>query len=148
MPLLPLQLMLVIFTVLPTIVLVFYPFSWFQKMLHIFPFRWHALHTFVDAVQGYYKDGTEPGTRDCRWFASVFYILRLLIFSTGLFMPNSVFFVTNSVTIIIVVILLITIQPFKDSVRYYHETNAVFILICALFCVCVEKIWLAYIDMK
>ena len=128
--------LLVLFTVLPTIILGIYPFSLFQKILRIFPFRWHALHTFVDAVQGYYKDGTEPGTRDCRWFASVFYILRLMIFLTGLFMPNSMFFVAISMTIVIVFILLITIQPFKDRVRYYHEANAVLILICAFFCVC------------
>ena len=63
-----------IFLVLPVAILALYPFGFFQKFLNLFPFRWYILHTFVDSFQGWYKDGTEPGTRDYRHF-SVGYIL-------------------------------------------------------------------------
>ncbi len=71
---------LFISVILPVMILMLYPFQWFQKILNLFPVRWYVLHTFVDSFQGFYKNGTEPGTRDCRWFVSVFFIIRLLFF--------------------------------------------------------------------
>ena len=43
------------------------------------------LHVFMDSFQGCYKDGTEPGTRDCRWFSAVPFIIRITILSSN---PN------------------------------------------------------------
>ena len=40
--------------------------------------RWLALHTFVDAFQGCYKDGTN-GTHDCRYFAGIYLRLRIIL---------------------------------------------------------------------
>ena len=65
------------FVTLPTLVLTLYPFQLFQKFLSIFPMRWHFLHAFVDSFQGCYKDGTEPGAVDCRWFAQLGLFIRL-----------------------------------------------------------------------
>ena len=59
-----------LFAILPVLLLVLYPFRCFQKLLNQFPFRWYILHTFVDLFYGSYKDGTQPGTRDYRWFHS------------------------------------------------------------------------------
>ena len=42
-----------------------------------FHLRLLPLHAFVDAFQGCYKDGTN-GTRDCRYFAGLQLVLRLL----------------------------------------------------------------------
>jgi hypothetical protein len=49
-------------------------------MLSICKLRSHALQIFIaiDAFQGHYKDGTEPGTRDCRWFAGIYFLGRIL----------------------------------------------------------------------
>jgi hypothetical protein len=58
---------LVFFVLIPGLLLIVYPIPQFQKILNLFPVRWYILHTFVDSFQGCYKDGTEPGTRDCRW---------------------------------------------------------------------------------
>ena len=68
-----------LFAILPVLLLVLYPFRCFQKLLNLFPFRWYILHTFVDSFYGSYKDGTQPGTRDCRWFASLFILSRFSI---------------------------------------------------------------------
>ena len=54
-------------------------FSWFQKFQNILPFRWYIQHAFMDTFQGCYRDGTEPGTGDYRWFASIFFMLRILL---------------------------------------------------------------------
>ena len=42
----------------------------FFTLPNIFPFRWYII-IFVDSFQDCFKDGTEPGTCDCRWFASL-----------------------------------------------------------------------------
>ena len=57
---------LLIFTVLPIVVLILYLFQLFERFLSLLPIRWHFLHAFVDSFQGYYKNGTESGTFDCR----------------------------------------------------------------------------------
>ena len=74
---------IVILTVLvaiPIAVFCLYPFHFFQKFLSLFPFNWHFLRAFVDSYQGCYKDGTEPGTFDCRWFSTVELLLRPVLF--------------------------------------------------------------------
>ena len=71
-----------IFLVLPVAILALYPFGFFQKFLNLFPFRWYILHTFVDSFQGWYKDGTEPGTRDYRYF-SIGYIFSFVTLASS-----------------------------------------------------------------
>ena len=55
---------LLVFTVLPILLLCLYPCRCFQKFLNSCHLRSQALHIFMDAFQGCYKDGTS-GTRDC-----------------------------------------------------------------------------------
>ena len=57
---------------LPFLLLLLYPMKWFQKCMNKFKLSHLALHTFVDSFAGCYNDGTEPGTRDCRYFAALF----------------------------------------------------------------------------
>ena len=74
---------LFIFVILPVMILMLYPFKWFQNILNAFPVHWYILHTFVDSLQGFYKNGTEPDTHDCRWVSSVFFIIRFALLSVG-----------------------------------------------------------------
>ena len=67
------------FILIPPVLLILYPTKIFQKCLGCCDQRWHALHTFVDAFQGCYKDGTN-GTRDCRYFAGLYLLLRIVLF--------------------------------------------------------------------
>ena len=71
----------VVFNVLPLILLFLYPLRCFQKCLNRCHLRCTALHTFVDAFQGCYKNGTD-GTRDYRWFAGVHLLMRFGIVIT------------------------------------------------------------------
>ena len=130
--------MISLFALLPTIVLMLYPFTCFQKMLQIFPLRWNIiLHTFMDTFYGCYKDGTEPGTRDCRWFFSLFMVIRILSFVVGGLMFNSTAFLIIAGLLVAFSILMFTIQPFKSTMTDYCETNATFMLLLALFYTCI-----------
>ena len=124
--------MLLVFVILPMLLLFLYPFRWFHKFLNLFPFRWYVLHTFVDSFQGCYKDGTEPGTRDCRWFASLFLVVRLLLRITGSYALGVLFYTFSTIIVVIVCILLISIQPFKESLRHHSYINAMFLLLLVL----------------
>ena len=104
-----------LFVLLPTLLLIVYPFRWFQKLLNIVPTRWYVLHTFMDSLAGHYKDGTQPGTRDCRWFASVWFIIRILMIAIGAGTHNLMFFPMNAMPAVTIVILLINLEPFKEN---------------------------------
>ena len=125
--------MLLVFMILPMLLLFLYPFRWFQNFLNLFPFRWYVLHTFVDSFQGCYKDGTEPGTRDCRWFASLFLALRFLQYIIGSYTLGVMFYSYSTISLVTVCILLISIQPFKEPLHHHSYFNAMFLLLLALW---------------
>ena len=118
---------LLIFIFLPTAVLFLYTFRWFQKFLNCFPIRWHILHTFVDSFHGCYKDGTEPGTRDCRWFAALFLLIRILGLLVYMGTLGSTYFDVSVLLLTMFVLLLVTVQPFKKEVAHYTKVNTAFL---------------------
>ena len=66
-----------VFIMLPTLLLIFYPTRIFRKCITCCGFRrWHALHTFMEAFQGHYKDGTN-GTRDYRIVSGLYLVFRV-----------------------------------------------------------------------
>ena len=60
------------FIVIPTLILILYPFQCFQKCLFCCRVQLHCLCAFVDSFQGCYKDGMEPGTYDLHWLSSYY----------------------------------------------------------------------------
>ena len=69
---------LLVFNIFPLLLLVLYPCQCFQRCLNRCNIRYQVLHTFMDVFQGSYKDGTN-GTRDCRWFAALYLMLRIAL---------------------------------------------------------------------
>ena len=122
-----------VYVIFPSLLLTAYPFRWFQRALNLVPIRWYILHTFMDSFQGCYKDGTEPGTRDCRWFASMHLFTGYLLLIIGAFTCNTSFFPLASLVLVFVALLFITVQPFKQSVAHYANTTAMFLLLLALW---------------
>ena len=111
---------LLVFTFLPILLLCLYPCRCFQRFLNSCHLRSQALHTFMDAFQGCYKNGTS-GTRDCRYFAAVYLITRVAVYLSLVFTLVSK---TNSVLIalLLVVILLISgFQPYKQQIYNYLD---------------------------
>ena len=123
---------LCVFVILPVIVFVLYPFSFFQKFLNLFPFRWYILHTFMDSFLGCYKDGTEPGTRDCRWFVSVFYIARIVLLLAYSLTFFKVFIAVASMILIVHTTLLAILQPFRGSMSHLNVINIIFLQVITL----------------
>jgi len=94
----------------------------------------------MDSFLGCYEDGTEPGTRDCRWVASIFFLVPLLAFVLGAISPTDMFFVFSSILCTLLAILLIAAQPFRSNVSYYTDINAVFVILLALYhTTCIEQ---------
>ena len=124
---------IVIVTVIlpPVFLLFFYPMNWFQKCLNSCHLRSQGLHIFIECFHGYYKDGTEPGTRDCRWFAVFYFLCRVVIFM--------IYGTTKSITFSISVIMLtiigvtvITVQPYKSEYSCYNTVDALLFLILGM----------------
>ena len=125
---------LTLFVSIPTLILILYPFQFFQKFLSFFPFNWHFLHAFVDSFQGCYKDGTEPGTFDCRWFAALILLTRLLLFIIYGATLSMIYFVYGVIVIVVFLIAVINIQPFKKVAVRYPSTDTVFYILLSLVC--------------
>ena len=141
--------MCLFFVILPVTTLFLYPFTFFQRFLNLFPGRFLIfMGTFMDAFQGCYKDGTEPGTRDCRWFSSVYFLSRFLFLILYQFMPNDVFFVMAAIILLNLSLLIMVVQPFKSSLAHYNLLNTVFTQLLTLFCIASLGISLSNLYMK
>jgi len=129
---------LVCVVISPVTLLLFYSNAFFQKAVdRILPIRWKLfLHTYIDSFQGCYKDGTELGTRDCRWYVQFLYLTRLfLIVSYGISL-NATFFSYGAIVMVAVGITTIIVDPFKSHLQSFSATMATFILLLAAFYVC------------
>ena len=121
---------LLVFVFLPILLLCLYPCRCFQRLLNRCHLRSQALHMFMDAFQGCYKNGTN-GTRDCRYFAAIYLITRVavhlsLVFSSITF-ANSVIFAVLA----IVILLLSCFHPYK--VMFYNQLDIFFLLSLTVF---------------
>ena len=78
-----------VFIVFPTVLLILYPTRIFRRCITCCRFRrWHALHTFMEAFQGQYKDGTN-GTRDFRIVSALYLVFRIAVLLTYSVNPKS-----------------------------------------------------------
>ena len=119
----------VLFTLLPMLLFILYPFRCFQKFLNLFSIRWYILHTFVDSFYGSYKDGTQPGTRDCRWFASLFFISRFCMMFAAGYTESAMYFPTASMILVMVSLLFVIFQTFKENMSHFTIMNTFFLLL-------------------
>ena len=115
------------FVFLPTVTLMLYPFSIFQKLLNLAPGRWYILHTFVDSFYGCYQDGTQPGTRDCRWFASVFFIARASLYIIYALSTTEGAAVFMLLMMVLHTTLIATLRPFSPSCAHYNTIHVLFL---------------------
>ena len=118
------------FIALPPLLLVLYPTKAFQKCLGLGKCQWYTLRTFVDNFQGCYKDGTE-GTRDCRYFAGLYFILRIAVFlSHTLLMPSYLLsWMVPGVIITAAALCLTAFRPYKED--KYNIIDSIFLTLFA-----------------
>ena len=123
--------------IIPVILLFLYPCSCFHKCLNHFHLRLLPLHAFVDAFQGCYKDGTN-GTRDCRYFAALQLILRLLLpfifLITGQAMLSLFLY---AVVLGLYLTHFVHVQPYKMMVCNKRDLLLLMTLLFTAFTACV-----------
>ena len=118
--------------VAPVILLVLYPFKWFQHFLSCLRLKGHILQTVMDSFQGCYKDGTEPGTRDYRWFAAFPLILRIFGFALIPFTLDCSYFPWGTTISIFGLLLTNIIQPYKEKFAMYAKIDCIFLAFIAI----------------
>ena len=125
---------LVIFIALPVVILLLYPTRIFQRFIGCCNTRWHALDAFVDAFQGYYKDGTN-GTPDWRYFSGLYLIFRILAIGTHV-LPDITYQSVYKLTCYSFVSLFFgLLQPYKERWINYLDSIAFMLLSVSEFIV-------------
>ena len=123
---------LMLFNVLPLLLMCLYPCRWFQRCLNHCRLQSHFLHTFMDAFQGCYKDGTN-GSRDCRWFAGLYLFTRIVFLV--MFVVTTSKFCVPLIGWIILIFLLLTalLRPYKahsqNHVNIFFLSMILFVII-------------------
>ena len=125
---------MLVFILFPLLLLLLYPMRCFQRCLGSCGVRRHALHIFIDAFQGYYKDGTN-GTRDCRYFATALLISRVVLFLIFAFSPTALFYGAALLVLMALVMLIVIMQPYKAQFSMYNAVDSILVLVLALQCV-------------
>lgn len=123
---------ILLFGLFPPLLLILYPFRWFQKILNLLRLnRLQCLYTFVDAFQGCYKNGTN-GSPDRRYFAGFYFVFRIIIL-----VIQSITYMTlltmNAFLIGAYILFLLTIsvlQPYKNN--FFNFLDGFFFAILAI----------------
>ena len=123
------------FITAPTILLLlFYQLRCFQRLLTCLKIHSQLLHAVMDSFQGCYKNGLEPGTRDCRWFAAVPLIGRIVLISIVSLTLDGSALPYLIITILGVMVAMTIIQPYKTQFSKYAKLDITFWGMLAAFC--------------
>lgn len=130
-------LMLVIFVAFPIVLMLLYSTCLFHSFINHVPIPGRIVqtaNTFVDKFQGNYRNGTESDKKscDCRCFAALFLILRVLIFLAISLTESTLCFVVVACLLYGYAIILIVVQPYKKSYYKRGIIDTVCILLLAL----------------
>ncbi len=109
------------FLLLPALFILFYQNKLFQKCLDKCRFRCLLIHEMANTTQGCFKNGTEPGTRDCRWFAGFYLILRMLLVFFINQQYNELIYVVAPT---IVALMVLGLRPYR--VEWCNIIDAIF----------------------
>ena len=115
-----------VFVLFPLILFCLYPTSCFQRCLTCCNLNSHKLRTFIDTFQGHFKDGTEPGSRDYRWFAAVNFLVRIIVsYICYAIVEDITIYTLAAIGGIILGVLMILLQPYKSQgANTYHSLLA------------------------
>ena len=123
-----------VFILFPTFLLILYPTRIFRKCTACCRFRrWHALHTFIEAFQGQYKDGTN-GTRDFRIISAIYLVFRiaaLLAYSgNDKSFDHAYGWLTTAVALVCTLLFFAIVRPYK-----VNHLNTIDALLLAMLCI-------------
>lgn len=131
-------LVMVVFVLLPPLLLLVYPLELVKTLAAKLGccgddrcFKTNSrLQLLLDTFQGCFKDGTN-GTRDCRYFAGLYFILRTVLFTTyaytGIWFQQ---YVVQQLVCTVAILLFAIIRPYKKD--FYNNLDAVMLGILAM----------------
>ena len=120
------------FVSLPVVLLFLYPFKCFQQFLSCTKLRSRVLYTFIDSFQGCYKDGTEPGTRDCRYFSALVFLMRFIYWFIYGVTLNATFYALGLLAILGFSMLYTIFRPYKAKFGVYNTVETCMLLLLAM----------------
>ncbi len=118
------SIIIVITVFLPAVFLLFYQNRFFQRCLY---FKCVLIHELANITQGYFKNGTTPGTRDCRWFAGVYLLLRIIFIAFG---SQAYHLIVYQMVFIITLAIILGLRPYKKD--RYNYFDAFLLLVLAM----------------
>ena len=111
---------------MPLLILFLYQLSCFQKCLACMRIQGHILTALMDSYHGGYKDSTEPGTRDYRWFSGVPLVGRALLLLTWAMLLDSSFLPVLTFIIVCIIVLMANVQPYKNRFQKFARIDITF----------------------
>ena len=122
------------FNMLPVFILLVFPSKRFQKLCTCqSSYGFQVLRTFTDAFQGCFKNGTN-GTRDCRYFAAVYLMVRIFGYATYSLAYEGTDYASLIVLILIIFACLVsTVRPYSQKFVLYNYVDTVMISALAVF---------------
>ena len=116
----------------PLLLLILYPMEWFQVFLNKYHLNSPGLRMFMECFQGYYRDRSDGGW-ECRYFAVVYLVIRILTYVIYNVFNWFMFFVVCIVLYIGVIGLIILVQPYKSPYKSYHKLDIMMLLSFVFF---------------
>ena len=128
---------LIFFVLLPTLLLLVYPFKIIQKLLNLLlsPRYQLIVRTFVESFNRCYKDGTRENEKDCRCFAAFPFIIRITILLLYLMSPNERALLFAAVVLTTYSLFLVICEPFKDQYKHLLDNYIFFNILLSSCCV-------------
>lgn len=117
---------------LPVLVLLLYPMACFQKFLTktTSPHFRQMLRTFTESYTGCYKDKTTFQSLECRYFASFYFLFRVVYLSCLFFAEYSYVWLALMVLSILICLLFALIQPYKC--KWLNMLDTIFFALAAV----------------
>ena len=115
----------IIFVILPTLLLLLYPFHFFQSLLTMCHLNGIALKFFVEKFysccrDGLPRDGGGGRGRDMRSFAALYFVVRVVLFCSRLFgglikVADNASFFWEGMVFIVALLLIAICRPYKKT---------------------------------
>ena len=120
---------LLVFVLFPLLLLLLYPMRSFQRCLgYCTRIRWQFLHTFADAFQGCYKNGTS-GNWDYRYSSGLYLLLRIVALLVLIFPATYQWLILVPLPVI-VSLLFAYFRPYKNN--YFNIIDGLAFALLAL----------------
>ena len=111
---------IIIFVCLPAIFVLLYQNKVFQRCLNFCNFKCVLIRELANICQGCFKNGTTPGTRDYRWFAGLYLLLRIFFI---VIVNQKNYHMYMILVPCIIAVLVATVQPYRIDV--YNKLDSI-----------------------